>query len=81
MICNYPSSRMMNREDEGRDWNPDRGGDSRLSDLGVNLIDAHCHLQDEAFNEDRDEVVRRARQAGVTSIVTSSLGLVDASRM
>jgi TatD DNase family protein len=52
-----------------------------LGDLDMNLVDAHCHLQDEAFNEDRDEVVRRARQAGVTSIITSSLSLVDASRI
>ena len=33
------------------------------------LTDSHCHLSDDAFAEDRDEVIARAKQAGVTSIV------------
>lgn len=33
------------------------------------LVDSHCHLTDQAFKEDRDEVIARARQAGVTRIV------------
>jgi len=51
-----------------------------MGPIKMKLIDAHCHLQDEAFDMDRDDVVRRAHQAGVTSIVTSSLSLVDASK-
>jgi TatD DNase family protein len=31
------------------------------------VIDSHCHLADEAFADDLDEVVERARQAGVTA--------------
>jgi TatD DNase family protein len=31
------------------------------------MIDSHCHLADEAFAADLDEVVARARQAGVAS--------------
>lgn len=30
------------------------------------MIDSHCHLADEAFADDLDEVIARARQAGVT---------------
>jgi TatD DNase family protein len=30
------------------------------------MIDSHCHLADEAFEQDLDAVVRRAREAGVT---------------
>ncbi|GIW68563.1 MAG: hydrolase TatD [Candidatus Parcubacteria bacterium] len=32
------------------------------------LIDAHCHLDDPQFDEDRQEVIRRAREAGIGMI-------------
>lgn len=34
------------------------------------LVDSHCHLDFEAFDEDRDEAVARARAAGVGTCVT-----------
>jgi TatD DNase family protein len=34
------------------------------------LIDSHAHLEMEAFDSDRDEVIGRARQAGVDRIIT-----------
>jgi TatD DNase family protein len=34
----------------------------------MNYIDTHCHLDGEEFNEDRDEVVQRAREAGCAKI-------------
>lgn len=33
------------------------------------LVDAHCHLGDEAFNPDREMVLERARAAGVGHVV------------
>jgi TatD DNase family protein len=30
------------------------------------MIDSHCHLADEAFDSDRDDVIARARQAGLS---------------
>jgi TatD DNase family protein len=34
------------------------------------LIDTHCHLEMDEFNGDREEVIRRARDAGVITLIT-----------
>jgi TatD DNase family protein len=34
------------------------------------MIDTHCHLEMKAFDGDRDEVVRRAREAGLEAVIT-----------
>ena len=34
------------------------------------LVDSHCHLDFDVFDEDRPETVRRAREAGVGTMVT-----------
>jgi TatD DNase family protein len=41
------------------------------------VIDTHCHLQDCAFEEDRAEVVERAREAGVRAMLTVGVDLAD----
>jgi TatD DNase family protein len=38
------------------------------------LVDSHCHIDGEAFDEDRDEVVERAREAGVAAMLTIGTG-------
>jgi TatD DNase family protein len=44
------------------------------------LFDSHCHLTDERFSADLDDVVARAREAGVTRLVTVASDLEDAER-
>ncbi len=38
------------------------------------LIDSHCHIDGEAFDEDRDEVVVRAKDAGVVAMLNIGTG-------
>jgi TatD DNase family protein len=42
--------------------------DSRLALHG--LIDTHCHLEMDAFDQDREEVIQRARDAGIEAMIT-----------
>ncbi len=46
----------------------------------MRLFDAHCHLEEEAFDGDRDEVIERAREAGLVGIVTSPIYPEDAEK-
>ncbi len=45
----------------------------------MELIDTHCHLDEEAFRYDADEVVARAIDAGVTALLTIGI-TADSSR-
>lgn len=38
------------------------------------LIDSHCHIDGEAFDEDRNDVVRRAREAGIAAMLNVGTG-------
>lgn len=42
------------------------------------MIDSHCHLADAAFAADRESVVSRAREAGVSGVVVVAEGLATA---
>lgn len=50
-----------------------------MSDV-ARLIDAHAHLGDAAFDDDRDAVLERAAGAGVRAVVTVGETLDDARR-
>jgi TatD DNase family protein len=45
---------------------------------GPMMFDSHCHLTDEAFRQDREAVLARARAAGVAGVVTISSNPDDA---
>ena len=38
------------------------------------LIDSHCHIDSDSFDEDRNEVVQRARDAGVVAMLNIGTG-------
>ena len=40
----------------------------------MKFIDSHCHIDGEAFDADRDEVVQRARDAGVKAMLVVGTG-------
>jgi TatD DNase family protein len=44
------------------------------------LIDSHCHLQDPAFDADRDEVLARAAAAGVERLLVPGYDLPSSRR-
>src|SRR6476620_3519379 len=38
------------------------------------LVDSHCHIDGEQFDADRDQVIRRAREAGVQTMLIVGTG-------
>jgi TatD DNase family protein len=44
------------------------------------IIDTHTHLCDSSFDVDRDDVLSRAKDAGVSTVITVSEDLADARR-
>ncbi len=38
------------------------------------IVDSHCHIDGEAFDEDRDEVIQRAKDAGVVAMLNIGTG-------
>lgn len=40
----------------------------------MNFIDSHCHIDGESFDSDRDEIVRRAKDAGVVAMLIIGTG-------
>lgn len=44
----------------------------------IEYFDSHCHLTDAAFRDDREAVLHRAREAGVTRMVTIASNVADA---
>src|SRR5687767_4573969 len=40
----------------------------------MSLVDSHCHIDGDAFDADRDDVVQRAKDAGVAAMLTIGTG-------
>lgn len=52
-----------------------------MRDMLNEIVDTHAHLADPVFDADRAEVLARARQAGVSAVITLSETLADAQRI
>ena len=46
----------------------------------VSLIDTHAHLDEQAFEQDLDEVLSRAAQAGIAQILTIGINAETSQR-
>jgi TatD DNase family protein len=44
------------------------------------LVDTHCHIADPEFDADREEVLRRAQEAGVEYVISVGCDLVSSRR-
>lgn len=44
------------------------------------MIDTHCHIHDRKFDDDRDNVVERARNAGVRTMLTVGEDVADSRK-
>jgi TatD DNase family protein len=44
------------------------------------MIDTHCHIHDKQYDDDRDAAILRAREGGVTELVTVGCDLADSER-
>ena len=44
------------------------------------IVDTHAHICDQLFDEDRDEVIERAGQAGISAIIAVGENLADARK-
>ncbi len=47
----------------------------------INLFDSHCHLEDERFNEDRDQVMARMAENGVRRCILAGSDLPTSQRI
>lgn len=47
----------------------------------MNLVDTHCHLDFEAYEDDLEEVLKRARQAGVQRILIPGIDFESSERI
>ena len=46
----------------------------------MELFDSHCHLDDEKFNEDREEVLENIFSSGVTKLISAGYSLESSKR-
>ena len=46
----------------------------------MQIFDSHCHLDDRSFDQDRAEVLERARRAGIKGLMIAGINLASASK-
>jgi len=53
---------------------------SKAAEVEMTIVDTHAHLDADAFDEDRDEVIARAVEAGVSTIINVGVNLESSER-
>ena len=46
----------------------------------MNLFDSHCHLDDNKFNEDREEIIQQIFASGVTKLISAGYSVESSKR-
>ena len=46
----------------------------------MEFLDSHCHLDDEKFNEDREELIKQIKEAGITKLISAGYSLDQISK-
>ena len=46
----------------------------------MKLFDSHCHLDDEKFNEDRKELIKQIKEAGITKLISAGYSLESSKK-
>ena len=46
----------------------------------MELFDSHCHLDDERFDEDREEIIEKIKESGVTKLVSAGYSIEGSKR-
>lgn len=41
----------------------------------MELFDSHCHLDDEKFDEEREEIIKQIKEAGITKLISAGYSL------
>lgn len=59
---------------------PADGGNVGRGSVCMRIFDSHCHLEDAVFDADRDDVLARARAAGVTAAMVVGIDPASARR-
>ena len=66
--------------DEGYGTNASEHSSFVIGHSSIRLVDTHCHLDWDKFDADRDDVIRRAIDAGVTRMVTVGVSVASSRR-
>ena len=46
----------------------------------MQLFDSHCHLDDEKFNEDREELIKNIFLSDVTNLITAGYSVASSKK-
>lgn len=51
-----------------------------IMEVDMELFDSHAHLDDEKFNEDREQLIEQIKEAGITKVISAGYSLEGTKR-